>query len=280
MRAAEADLELAAYNDERADKLFEAKQISREERLTIRTRREQAKTQADVARLRYERAAIKAPFAGIVTDRYVEIGQLVAAGTPVARVVDPYTLKLEGSATEREIQYVREGAEAVVKLAGLDRTVAGEVHWVSFEARPTTGKFQVEIWIENPTLELRPGIVAEAQVLRETHENVLIIPRDAVVQSPRGTGVFVVDADEDRARLRDVDLGPDQGLMTVVEKGLEPGELLIVRGQREVVDGSRVKIQEEATAADGSLAEDPEEVRAASAFQPLGARAATDEASR
>jgi membrane fusion protein (multidrug efflux system) len=278
MRAADADLELAVYNDERADKLFEAKQISREERLTIRTRREQAEAQADVARLRYQRAAIEAPFTGIVSDRYVELGQLVAAGTPVARVVDPYTLKLAGAATEREVQYVKEGTTAVVILAGLDRTVAGQVHWVSFEAEPHTGKFQVEIWIENPSLALRPGIVAEAQVLRDTHENVVIIPRDAVVQTPRGTGVFVVE--DERAVLKDVELGADQGLMTVVDEGLAPAELLIVRGHREVVDGSRVKIQEEATAADGSLAQDPEEVRAVSAFQPLGERAATDEASR
>jgi RND family efflux transporter MFP subunit len=277
-RAAEAGLELAAYNDERADKLFAAKQISREERLSIRTRFQQAQAEADIARLRHERAAVRAPFGGVVADRYVEVGQLVGPGTPVARVVDPYVLELAGSVSEREIASVREGASALVTLEAFGETAVGRVHWVSLEADPRTGKFQVEIRVENPDLALRPGVVGSARVLRDTHRDAVVIPRDAVVQGPDGHAVFVVE--ETTAHLRSVTLGADQGAMTVVEEGLGIGERLIVRGQRELVDGSHVEVREEAVALDGSSADDPLEVRSAAALPPALTRDEAEEGAR
>ena len=64
-------------------------------------------------------------------------------------------------------------------------------------------------------------------------------------------------------------LGLDQGLMTALEDGLAPCGRLVVRGQRELRDGSLVAVREEASAMDGSTADDPVEIRAAEAFEPL-----------
>ncbi len=64
----------------------------------------------------------------------------------------------------------------------------------------------------------------------------------------------------DRASRRDIVLGSDQGLMVIVESGLSAGEQLVVRGQRELIDGALVRITERTEAADGTLPTDPAEV--------------------
>jgi membrane fusion protein (multidrug efflux system) len=260
MRSTAANVELLEYDESRSRKLFEEKAISRWEMLSKETALAQARAAADAARTRWERAAIKAPFDGLVADRYAEPGQLVAPGSRVARIVDPYTLKLVAAVSEREVAWIHEGAGAAVELAGNGGTVSGRVAWVSFEADPGSGKFQVEVWIDNPDLTVRPGIVARARILKRSHEDVIVVPRDAVVPQKDGDAVFIVE--DSRARMRPVALGPDQGLLAVVERGLGAGDRLIVRGQREVLDGSLVRVTERATSVDGSIESDPPEVRA------------------
>lgn len=255
MKAADASRALAEYNEDRTRQLFEANSVSNIEMLQAETQLSQAKAAADAARIRYERAAVAAPFHGIVTDRYVELGQLVAPGTPVARIVDPYVLKLTGAVTEREVPFIEAGRTALVRFEGLEEPVLGRVQWVGFEADPRTGKFGVEIHIDNPNLALRPGVVGTARIVKESHADVIIIPRDAVVQRSGQAIAYVVE--QDRARERVLSLGADQGLMVVVEEGLRSGDQLVVRGQREIRDGSAVIVQEKSVALDGTTPGDP-----------------------
>jgi RND family efflux transporter MFP subunit len=173
--------------------------------------------------------------------------------------VDPYTLKLECAASDLDIRYIEKGAPVTVRLDGVSGAVPGRVAWVGFEANTQNGKFPVEIHIENPELTFRPGVVGRARVLKRTHEDAVTVPRDAIVQTPAGPRVYVVE--NDTARVRSVELGPDQGLMVMVTNGLSAGDRLIVRGQRDVTDGAAVQVREESTSPDGALGTDPSEVR-------------------
>jgi len=257
--SAEAGVELAEYNADRARQLLEADKGSRIQALSAETQARQARAGLRAARLRYERAAIKTPFAGLVSNRYVEPGQLVAPGQPVARVVDPYVLKLVGALTEREVAWLREGAAASVRLDGVSRPVRGEVAWLAFEASPVTGKFPVEVHVDNANRALRPGVVGRATIHKRTHAGVLVVPRDAVIEGSQGRMVYVVDGD--RARGRNIALGADQGLMVVAASGLAPGDRVVVRGHRDLVEGALVRVTETATGRDGSMAGDPADAR-------------------
>jgi membrane fusion protein (multidrug efflux system) len=258
MQSASATQQLKKYNEDRTRQLFEANQVSRFEMLQIETERSQAEAQADIARLRYERAAVKAPFAGIVADRYVEPGQLVPAGSAVARVVDPSTLKLRASVSEREVGWISVGAPARISVDGVGSR-AGEVRWVSYEADPVNGTVQVESHLDNADAAFRAGVVARAEIVKRVHEGAIVIPRDAILFATDGSAVFTVDGD--RARSRRVDLGEDQGLLVRVRSGLEAGEQLVVRGQRDLTDGSLVAVRERATSSDGAAEGDPRETR-------------------
>jgi len=263
LASAEAALKLRAYDHEQTRQLYEAGKISRLEFLQSESQYEQARAQRDQARVRHDRAAIKAPFAGLVTQRYVEPGQLVAPGLPVARVIDPYTLKIEAALTETEVAWIAPGQSAAVKLEGADGPVAGTVGWVGFEADPRTGKFDVEIHVPNPDLAVRPGTIGRVRLTKRETTDAIVIPRDAVLPGKAGDHVYVVAGD--RAALRTVSLGPDQGLMVTVREGLESGELLVVRGQRELQDGSLVEITETVAAGDGTTPADPDVIKATAA---------------
>lgn len=261
--AARANLSLQEYNHDKTTQLFEANKISRLEFLQSETTLAQARAARDAAEVRFERAEVKAPFAGIVSERYVEPGQLVTPGLPVARVIDPYTLKIEAHLTESEVAWIRTGQPAEIRVEGVRDALTGEVGWVGFEAERASGKFKVEIHIRNADLALRTGVIGRARLEKQTVRDLVVIPRDAIVQGRAGDEVFVVEAD--RARRRSVQLGPSQGLMVAVTSGLTPGELLVVRGQREVQDGSLVAVTETVGYGDGTSDDDPAIIRAPAA---------------
>ena len=263
LHTAGANLELMQYSHTQIEKLHETGKVSRLELLQSAAQLAQARAQLDMARTRHERASVKAPFAGLVVARHVEPGQIVLPGAPVARIVDPYVLKIGGSLTDQEVAWVREGMPAVVAISTAAQPVEGIVGWVGFEAERQTGKFPVEIHVANPDREHRVGVIARARLTKRTTEGMVVIPRDAILPGERLSFVFVVEGD--RARKRQIELGPDQGLMVAVARGLAPAELLVVRGQRALRDGGLVAVTERATYGDGTIEDDPEAIRAASA---------------
>lgn len=261
MRSATAQLEVQAFNADKVEKLYKAGKVSEFDWLTARTAHQQAQAAADVARRRWERAGLTAPFDGMLTDRYVDLGQLVVPGQAAVRLIDPRLLELEGYLTATEVGWVQPGQQAMVRLGQSESTVPGTVSWIGVEADPQTGKFRVEIRIPNDDLELHAGVIGRARLPKQELDDAVVIPRDAVLPYRNAATAFVIEGD--RAQRRQLELGPDQGALVQVRSGLKPGDRLVVRGQRELRDGSLVKVTETTTAMDGSLPGDPGTVRTA-----------------
>lgn len=247
LAAAEANLNDAKSNESRAMKLLANRAASGDEYSEAQNLLARAVADAKIARIRHERAIIRAPYAGLLVDRKVELGELVHSGQTVARIVDPYTLILEAGVTEPQLAGLSPGASARIRVGQVEREA--EVRWVGFEADPGTGKFPLEIEIPNSDLEFRAGIVARATVLLTRHEAVIVVPREAVIPGPSGPTVFRIE--NGRAHQTPVTLGPKQGNRVIVSEGLSPGDDLVVRGQRGLSDGDAVTVREEALAAEG-----------------------------
>jgi len=256
--SAAAELSTQAYNVDKVRQLFEAGKVSRMELLQAESAYEGALSRADISAKRHERAAITAPFAGIVTDRYVELGQMMGPGLPAVRLIDPSVLKLETYLTDVQVQWVRPGQSAVVELGKRGTSAKGAVTWVGLEADRQTGKFMLEIEIPNPDGTLFSGVIGRARLQKARVEDALLVPRDAVLSGPDGPMVFVTDGQN--VRRRNIKLGQSQGLMVAVLEGLAPGDSLVVRGQREVREGGRVRVTQLADRTDGSRTDDPQEI--------------------
>ncbi|MCA9563507.1 MAG: efflux RND transporter periplasmic adaptor subunit [Myxococcales bacterium] len=182
----------------------------------------------------------QAPISGIVTETYEEEGEFVGQGTAVARIVDISTIVVRVGVPERDIRYVRLGQEIEVTIEATDQHVTGIVREIGVEANRRNRTFPVEVHVDNSDELLRAGMRARAVLPKRSFDDIVIIPRDAVVQALEGAEVYVVE--DGIARAREVRLGPGRGRYVVVERGLGEGETLVVRGQRALVQGERVEV--------------------------------------
>lgn len=183
---------------------------------------------------------INAPFGGIITAKYAEIGSMVSPGTQIARLSDISTLKLEIFVPEKELSFFREGAAIKVTsdvYPGID--FPGTVELVSASA-DAAHQFSVKIRVANNSSNpLKAGMYGTVAIDRE-EARALTIPRTALLGSAKKPQVFV--AANGTATLRDVQVGRTGDAVIEVTGGLTAGETVIISGQVNLQNGSKVEI--------------------------------------
>jgi RND family efflux transporter MFP subunit len=206
---------------------------------------DQADANLRLLQARLGRTVIDAPIAGILESREIEVGTLVAAGTPVARIVNANPVKIAAGVPERYAADVATGARAVVTFDVLPgQEYPGSISYAGAAVNPGNRTFPVEVVLPNPGRIIKPEMVANVAVVRRTFEDVIVIPQEALVRTEGGFIVFVVEegANGMVARVRSVEVGPGQNNQTVIRAGLEAGERLVVVGQQSVASGDHVNV--------------------------------------
>ena len=175
----------------------------------------------------------------------VIVKHMVAAGTPVARIVDANPVKITAGVPERYAADVATGAKAVVTFDVLQgQEFPGTVSYAGAAVNPRNRTFPVEVVLPNPGGIIKPEMVANVAVVRRTFEDAIVIPQEALVRTEGGYIVFVVeeDAQGTLARSRSVEVGPGQNNRVLITAGLQPGDLLVVVGQQSVASEDRVNV--------------------------------------
>jgi len=243
---ARAVANLARETWERRKRLYEDDQVGSElVYLEAKYAADQAEANLALLEERLARTVIRAPISGILDTREVEVGTMVAAGTPVARIVDTNPLKITGGVPERYATDVSPGTEATVSFGVLpDEEFTGRISYVGAVVNPRNRTFPVEFRLPNPGGLIKPEMVANVSVVRRALHQAIVIPQEALVRVEDGYVVFVVESegDTDVVRSRPVELGPAQQNQVVIRSGLEPGERLVVVGQQTVAAGDRVTV--------------------------------------
>jgi membrane fusion protein, multidrug efflux system len=245
---ARAEAALAQDTYERQRRLWEQDQIGSE--LAYMRARAAAETSAAQARAlaaRLERATIRAPIAGVLDDRFVEVGTLVGPGTPVARVVDASTIKVVGGVPERHALQIRQGGAVTVTFDHIvGQEFAGTTRFVGTALNEQNRTFPVEVALPNASGLLKPGMVAKIALRRGTSTDALLVPREAVLRAEDGYVVYVVlsQGGTEVVEARPVQLGAASAGRVVVESGLSPGDRVVVVGQQQVAGGDVVRTVE------------------------------------
>lgn len=242
IQAARVQLEGAEARLRRAQKLRKDKLIAAAEVDDARTAVKAAKAALKSAKVRRGLARVKAPIGGIVTARHAEPGEYAAPGAPLLTLADLRAMKVIVHVPEDEIAEMREGMRLDVRIPSLPDlgTIAGEVSRVGFVGNRSNRTYPTEIRLENAALTLRVGMLAEADALVADVADAVVIPRDAVVDRPDGAVVYVVDAEV--ARERPVKVGASDGDRVRILAGLQPGDRLVIAGQRRLSDGDAVRV--------------------------------------
>jgi membrane fusion protein (multidrug efflux system) len=185
-------------------------------------------------------AIVKAPFAGLVADRLVSRGEYVAPGQKLFELVSLDPIEVEFHLSEVDSSRVKVGNEVDVRVAPFpDETFAASVTIVSPTIDTRTRTLRVKAQLDNHDGRLRPGLFARVDLGIAKREGVPMIAEEAVLQRADGSVVFRAAADS-RVERRVIEVGAHHDGMVEVVRGLEPGDLVVLRGQAALSDGQLV----------------------------------------
>jgi membrane fusion protein (multidrug efflux system) len=187
---------------------------------------------------------VRAPFAGVVSERTVSVGDIVSSGGALLTVVDPSSLRLEGAVPASAIGRVRVGAPVSFTVSGYDdRTFTGRVTQISPVADPVTRQVRILAALANDAGSLVGGLFAEGRVASEQHKG-LVVAEVAVDQ--RGVAPFVTRIRNGRVERVDVTLGVRDAVRERVEllTGVNDGDTLLVGAAKAITVGTPIVVND------------------------------------
>ena len=191
----------------------------------------------------FEPAPVPSPLDGFVGRIYLDRGDNVTPSTPIARVVRIDTVRARIDVVERHVPLIITGQSAGVTVDAYPGEIfQGTVSTVSPALDKSTRTASVEIDIPNAGHRLKPGMFAKVSIVTGERKGVPVISKDSVLRAGDETFVFVVT--DGTANKRHVILGIREDSVFEVKEGLTSGEDVVVRGQFNLEDGMKVKVEE------------------------------------
>jgi len=215
---------------------------------------EAAQSQLSVAKAKLSRdqslfdyARITAPFNGVVTERYANLGTLVQAGTssqamPIVKLSEDDLFRLVIPVPESYVRYIKIGDPVDVHVPSLNRTFPGKVSRFSVELKEATRTMHTEVDVKNRDRALMPGLYADADVALEHRDDIPTIPLQAVNHEGNKTSVFVVGRNSE-IEDRPIMLGLQTANDAEVVSGLAEGEEVVVSDRSALKPGEVVHPQ-------------------------------------
>lgn len=240
MERSRATVRKLENNFRRAQELLASKLVSAESVEQIRFDLESAKASYDLAQLELSHTNIVAPISGVVAQRMVKVGNLVALNAPAFRVVDISQLEGVLNVPERELATLRPGMPLRMVVDAVPGQVfEGKVDRISPVVDSGSGTFRVVCAFEGGGT-LRPGMFGRIEVVYDERVDALTMPRVALLEDEGEPAVFVVR--ESKAVRVPVELGYVNGEVAEVRSGLVEGDDVVTAGKVAIRDGSEVEI--------------------------------------
>ncbi|SHJ09344.1 RND family efflux transporter, MFP subunit [Cruoricaptor ignavus] len=198
-----------------------------------------AKAQMQSANLTSGDTNIISKVSGIVNQKFVEVGSVVGAGTPLVEIVDISVVKLKVDVDQSVVSHLHNGDIVKIKPDVLDSEMEGRI---SFIAPTASGalQFPVEIAVNNSGNTLKAGMYGTAYFNRSGASDALTVPRSAFVGSVSDGQVFIVK--DNVAYLKKIQIGANLGDRVEVAGGLSAGDVVVTSGQINLQDKTKVQV--------------------------------------
>ncbi|PIP47920.1 MAG: efflux transporter periplasmic adaptor subunit [Deltaproteobacteria bacterium CG_4_8_14_3_um_filter_51_11] len=194
------------------------------------------------ARIEYEKSFVKAPADGHINYVYADEGEFIDRGKPLVHLVNIDRVKITINVPELDVSHVSKGQDAIITIDAFPgKTIHGSFDFIAFKADPATKTFPVRAVIENPHHEIRPGMIARVALIRKIAQDALSAPMFSLVE--RGGERLIFIEKNGIARARTISIGIIEQDRVQITGGLSPGDRLIVAGQSELEDGTKVLVQ-------------------------------------
>jgi RND family efflux transporter MFP subunit len=212
-----------------------------------------AKEQLDVSRADNQRvtamqgySVVRAPFDGVVTMRYADVGSLIQSGTssntqslPVVKVAQSDLLRLRMPVPEKDVPYIQVGGEVRVKVQATGKSFTGKIVRFTRELDVSTRTMLIEVDVPNSDQTLSTGMFAETSIVLQQQNNVLAVPESAVMKDDGQPYVLTVNADN-KVERKPVTLGIQSADRIAITSGLTDQQSVIVSGQANYQLGQQV----------------------------------------
>jgi membrane fusion protein (multidrug efflux system) len=250
LAAVESQRELARLNFERMQGLLNERVISRAEFDRATADQRQADARVGEIRAAIDRKTIRAPFAGILGLRQVNLGQYLAGGDPLVTLQSLNPIYVNFGVPQQATGQMQVGRAVRVtaeELAGTDFT--GRITAIDSIVNEATRNMQVQATFANPHGRLHPGMFVQSEVVLGAASEVLTVPASAISYAPYGDSVFVVAELKNEkgqtyrgVRQQFVKLGSARGDQVGIVSGIKAGEEVVTSGVFKLRNGAAVQI--------------------------------------
>jgi membrane fusion protein, multidrug efflux system len=247
---AKAEADKAQENFDRNTRIFEKNLISKEMYGQSRFALDSAKAAYDLARLTLAESEIRAPIGGIVSARFIKVGNQIVPGAQAFRITQMDTLHAQIYVPERDIHKLAPKQAASVTVdAWPGKEFGGSILRVNPVVDASSGTVKVTVAMAPGQPELKPGMFGRVEILYDRRETATLVPKDAVLTEDAAQSVFVVA--DSKARRRAIKVGYSNSEYYEVLDGLKDGDQVVTTGQANLKDEAKVHV---VTAAPGAAA--------------------------
>jgi RND family efflux transporter MFP subunit len=204
--------------------------------------------QAASARINLGDTKLSAPMPGVIVEKNVERGSLVAAGTAAFTLDDTRVVKVNFGVPDSMLAYLKLGAEVPVRLEAFQgRTLKGRITEIAASANRQSRVFNIEVTLPNRDRSLKVGMIASIHIERGDAQSVPVVPMTALMTAESGStnySIFTVNEHDGKqfAQLKSVRIGQTFGKSVVINEGLTPGEQIIVNRTNQLSNGSPIRV--------------------------------------
>lgn len=195
----------------------------------------------NLAKLELSYTEIRAPIDGVVSERFVKVGNTIPVNAPMFRVTSLEPLVSYLHVPEREYRRIQSGQPATIQVDALSETnFEATVARVSPVVDPETGTFKITVEVSDPTRRLKPGMFGRINIVYDMRAQALQVPRSAIVDEAGEMSLFVVE--DSIAHQRAIEIGYTNRGQIEILSGLTGDEDIIVVGQTALKQGSKVSV--------------------------------------
>jgi membrane fusion protein, multidrug efflux system len=244
------ELQRAEATFNRAGEEFDAIKGLMDQGFVARNDYDEAAHAFDTARLTFEQAReshaareLRSPIRGTISSRQIRYGEAVTPGRLAFQVVDLDRLRVEVNLPEKDLARLRTGQRARIRSEVLDGIeTAGRLQRISPVVDPATGTVKVTVAIERGDSPLRPGMFVNVDLVVDTHDQALLLPKRAIVYDEGEPLAFVISGET--AVRTPLTLGFTDRDRVEVLSGVSAGDQVVIVGQSLLRDGAEVRVVE------------------------------------
>ncbi len=249
LASAEASASLAKLQRDRSAELVSKNTISKSESDSAEAQLTQANAAVAALKATIDRKHVRAPFAGRVGIRLVNLGQFVARGRALVPIQKLDPMYVNFTIPQRQLGALTIGQKISVKVDAFPKPFEGKIVAINSEVDAATRNVSVQAVISNPEEQLRAGMFVQVEVDLPASAPLVVVPATAVAYAPYGNSVYIIEKMKDKdgkeylgVRQQLVKVGTARGDLVAIEEGVKPGEQVVSAGVFKLRNSAPVQV--------------------------------------